>query len=216
MSPLRVVLVDDHSLVRSGIRSLLEKTAEIEVVGEASSSSDALKLIAEIQPDVVLMDIALPDQNGLETMTRVTKQFPQVRVIMLSMHANEEYVWQALQNGASGYLMKDANSAELVAAITAVARGESYLSPTLSKHVTEYIRRAGQEQSSVGRLTPRQREILQLMAQGNTTQQIAQKLTLSGKTVETHRAQLMNRLGIRDIAGLVRYAIRSGLVTSNE
>jgi DNA-binding NarL/FixJ family response regulator len=216
MSPLRVVLVDDHSLVRSGIRSLLEKTAEIEVVGEASSSSDALKLIAEIQPDVVLMDIALPGQNGLETMTRVTKQFPQVRVIMLSMHANEEYVWQAIQNGASGYLMKDANSAELVAAITAVARGESYLSPTVSKHVTEYIRRAGQEQSSVGRLTPRQREILQLIAQGNTTQQIAQKLTLSVKTVETHRAQLMERLGIRDIAGLVRYAIRSGLVTSNE
>jgi DNA-binding NarL/FixJ family response regulator len=172
-------------------------------------------------PDIVLMDIGMSGMNGLEATTRITKEFPNVKVIMLSVHKNEEYVLQALRSGASGYLLKDAGIAELEIAITAVARGETYLSPPISKQViSDYVRRvdieleseeAG-EGPSLERLTPRQREILQMIAEGNTTHDISKTLNISVKTVETHRMQLMERLDIHDIAGLVRFAIKSGLV----
>ncbi|MDR3573080.1 MAG: response regulator transcription factor [Anaerolineaceae bacterium] len=224
MSVIRVLLADDHNLVRAGIRSLIQELSGIEVIAEASDGREALSLIEIHRPDVVLMDIAMAGLNGLEATARVVRDFPEVRVIMLSMHANEEYVWQALRSGAAGYMLKDAGTSELELAIKAVARGETYLSPPISKHVIEdYIQRVGGEpdkEKSEGplsdRLTQRQREILQLIAEGHTTQAIAQELNISVKTVETHRMQLMERLDIHDIAGLVRYAIRIGLVRPDE
>ena len=210
---MRVVLADDHTLVRAGIRALLEKLPDVHVVAEASDGREAVHLVTTTQPDVVLMDIAMPGLNGLEATRRLVKEFPAIRVLILSMHKNEEYVWQALRAGAVGYLLKDADLAELALAITAVTRGETYLSPPISKHVIrEYVQRVGGEETGLEQLTPRQREILQLIAEGHTTKMIAQRLGLSVKTVETHRVQMMERLDIHDIAGLVRYAIRMGVV----
>jgi DNA-binding NarL/FixJ family response regulator len=216
MTMIRVLLTEDHTIVRAGIRALLENLEGVEVVGEAGDGREALRLVEIHQPDIVLMDIAMSGLNGLEATMRMSKEFPDVRVIILSMHASEEYVLQALRAGASGYLLKDAGTAELELAIRSVGRDETYLSPAVSKHVVaDYVRRVGGEPSSLERLTRRQREILQLVAEGQSTQEIAQMLSISVKTVESHRAQLMERLDIHDVAGLVRYAIRVGLVTPN-
>jgi DNA-binding NarL/FixJ family response regulator len=213
MNPIRVLLADDHALVRAGIRALAQNLAGIEIVAEAVDGRDALALIKTHQPDLVLMDISMAGLNGLEATARVAKEFPNVRVIILSAHANEEYVWQALRSGAAGYLLKDAGTAELELALNAVARGETYLSPAVSKHVVaDYVRRVGGEPRTLELLTPRQREILQLIAEGQTTKEIARTLHISVKTVETHRMQLMERLDIHDVAGLVKYAIRTGLI----
>lgn len=214
---IRVLLVEDHALVRAGIRSLLQNLEGIEVVAEAGTGREASRLVELHQPDVVLMDIVLPDTNGLEVAAAVVKRFPQTRVIILSMHSNEEYVWQALHAGAAGYLLKNSSTSELEVAIQAVSRGESYLSPPVSTHlVHDFTRRARGEPSSLESLTPRQREILALVARGYSTQQIAQELSVSPKTVETHRRQLMQRLDIYDIASLVRYAIHAGLLLPGE
>ncbi|MFN2226165.1 MAG: response regulator [Anaerolineae bacterium] len=214
MSLIRVLLADDHMLVRAGFRALLESLPGIQVVAEAGDGREALALIAEHQPHVVLMDIAMPGLNGLEAVGRVSEESPHVRVIILSMHANEEYVLRALRAGAAGYLLKDALPDELEMAIQAAAAGESYLSPAVSRHVAEYVRRTGEaEGCAFERLTPRQREVLQLVAEGHTTQSIAHVLGLSTKTVETHRANLMKALDIHDIAGLVRYAIQQGVIS---
>ena len=221
MKPTRVLLAEDHALVRAGIRALLQNLTGVQVVAEASDGREALRLVKTYQPDVVLMDIAMAGLNGLEATARVTKEFPAVRVIILSMHSTEEYVAQALRAGAAGYLLKDAAAAELELAVTSVARGETYLSPAVSKHViADYLRRAGGgaargdegTPSPTALLTPRQREILQLIAEGHSTKEIAALLHLSVKTVETHRMQLMARLDVHEVAGLVRYAIRVGLV----
>ncbi len=211
MNPIRVALVEDHALVRAGIRALLQQIPELQVVAEAGSGEAALQLIAQQQPEVVLMDINLPGLNGLETASQIVQQFPAVGIILLSMHASEEYVMQAMQNGVRGYLLKDAGVPELEAAIKAVAAGDSYISPAVSKHLMGYLRRVN-ESAPTATLTPRQREILQLIAEGKTTQQMAQQLQISVKTAESHRAQLMERLNIHDVAGLVRYAIRTGIV----
>jgi DNA-binding NarL/FixJ family response regulator len=214
MKPICVLLAEDHALVRAGFRALLENLPGIQVVAEAGDGREALRLIETHRPDVVLMDITMPGLNGLEAAARVASEFPYVHVIILSMHANEEYVLQALRAGAAGYLLKDADPAELEMAVTAVARGETYLSPPVSKRViADYVRRVGDESSSLVRLTPRQREVLQLITEGHTTREIARILDVSVKTVETHRTQLMERLDIHDIAGLVRYAIGVGLVS---
>ena len=224
MNPIRIVLVDDHTLVRAGMRALLDQMAGIDVVAEASDGREALRLLGPIRPDLVVMDIAMRGLNGLEAASQMKKDAPQIRVIILSMHANEEYVIQALHAGAMGYLLKDAATAELEVAVRAVARGETYLSPVVSKHViTNYLQRVSggeegglhQEPSIGDALTSRQREILQLIAEGSTTREIAETLHLSVKTIETHRSQLMDRLDIHDIAGLVRYAIRTGLIASD-
>ena len=217
MKPIRVLLADDHTLVRAGIRSLLENMEGIEVIAEAGDGREALRLVTTHRPDVVLMDIAMPGLNGLEAAARIAKKFPNVRVVILSMHVNEEYVLQALRAGAAGYMVKGADAAELEIAIRAVARGETYLSPMVSKHVvTDYIQRISGETSPLELLTPRQREVLQLIAEGYSTKKIARTLKISVKTVETHRMQLMERLDIHDIAGLVRYAIRIGLVKPDQ
>ncbi len=213
MEQIRVVLVEDHDLVRAGIRSLLESMAGVHVVAEAGDGESAIELVEQYRPDLVLMDIALPGMNGLAATARLTGQFPEMRVIVLSMHVNDLYVSQALQAGALGYILKNASFTELEQAVRTVARGEAYLSPPVSKHLAmDYIRRARGEPSSLEQLTPRQREVLKLIAEGRTTQQMADTLGVSVKTVESHRAQLMDRLEIYDVAGLVRYAIHMGLV----
>jgi DNA-binding NarL/FixJ family response regulator len=216
MEAVRVLLVEDHDLVRAGIRSLLGTMSGVTVVAEAGDGESALELVEQYRPELVLMDIALPGANGLVTTARITEQFPGVRVIMLSMHVNDLYVSQALQAGALGYILKNASFTELEQAVRTVARGEAYLSPPVSRHLAmDYIRRARGEPSSLEQLTPRQREVLKLIAEGRTTQQMADTLHVSVKTIESHRAQLMERLEIYDIAGLVRYAIHMGLVMPN-
>jgi len=216
MKPIRVLLADDHALVRAGFRALLQSLPDMEVVAEAGDGREALRLIGLHQPDVVLMDIGMPGLNGLEAAARIVEESPHIRVIILSMHATEEYVLRALRAGAVGYLLKDAGTAELELAVRAVVRGEMYLSPAVSKHViAEYVQRVSSEPNSFEQLSPRHREILQLIAEGQTTKEIAQTLGLSVKTIETYRTQLMERLDIHDIAGLVRYAIRMGLITSD-
>jgi DNA-binding NarL/FixJ family response regulator len=217
MKPIRVLLVDDHDLVRAGIRSLLRDLACIEIVAEACNGREALCLCQTHRPDVVLMDIIMPELNGLNATAQLATISPNTRTIILSMNANEEYVLQALRAGAAGYVLKNISPLVLEQAIRAVARGETYLCPTVSKHViAAYLQRNDRgEISSLERLSPRQREILQLIAEGNSTKEIARNLNLSAKTVEMHRTQLMAALDIHDIAGLVRYAIRMGLITSD-
>lgn len=210
---VRVLLVDDHTLVRAGLRALLVSLPDVDVIAEASNGRDAVEAAAHHQPDIVLMDIHMPELNGLDAAARISRELPGVRVIILSMLGNEEYVAQALRSGASGYLMKDADACELAIAIKAVMRGDTYLSPEAARHATTLAKRAGAPPPT---LTPRQREILQLIAEGASTKEIAQKLNLGVRTVETHRIQIMDRLQIRDVAGLVKYAIRTGLIRADQ
>ncbi|MBL8339708.1 MAG: response regulator transcription factor [Rhodoferax sp.] len=214
MSRLRTLLADDHTLVRAGLRKLLESIPDVEVVGEASDGLMLLQLALQLQPQLVLMDIAMPGLNGLETTARLMRQQPDVRVIILSMHQNEEYVRQALRNGAVAYLLKDAATLELELAVKAVLRGETYLSPAVSRGiVSDYVQRLRADDQPGDSLTPRQREVLQLVAEGHSTKEIARRLDLSVKTVDTHRSQLMKQLDIHEVAGLVRYAMRNGLIS---
>jgi DNA-binding NarL/FixJ family response regulator len=216
MSSIRVVLADDHTLFRAGIRSLLNELESIQVVGEASNGHAALQLIEAHHPDIALLDIGMPELSGLEVAARLAAAATPVRVIILSMHANEEYVLRALQAGAAGYMLKDADSSELSLAIKAAMRGEIYLSPAISRQVVAgYVQRTGAGDDPLGRLSARQRETLRLIAEGRSTQEIAAQLQISVKTVEKHRAQLMERLEIYDVAGLVRYAIRVRLISSD-
>ena len=213
MGKVRVLLVEDHTLVRAGFRALLEKLEGVQVIGEVSNGRAALKVSKELQPDVVLMDIAMPEMNGLQATGRIRQECPNTKILMLSMYTNEEYLKEALRAGAAGYLLKDADRTELELAIKTVWRGDMYLTPAVAKFtVNAYCRKDDPDPGPLGRLTGRQREILQLIAEGCSTKQIAQRLDLSVKTVETHRAQLMDRLEIHDIPGLVRLAIRTGLV----
>jgi DNA-binding NarL/FixJ family response regulator len=188
---------------------------EVEVVGEASNGREALELIRLHLPNLVLMDIAMQNLGGLEALPRIVKKFPAVKVVILSAHANEEYVIRALRSGASGYMLKDAATVELELVVKSIAQGKTYLSPSISRPVIDsYLQRVGGQLSPLDQLTARQREIVQLIAEGKNTKEIAHTLTVSVKTVEAHRLQLMARLNIHDVAGLVRYAIRSGLVSS--
>jgi DNA-binding NarL/FixJ family response regulator len=210
---VRVVIAEDHALVRAGMRALLQKIDGIEVVLDVGDGWEAVKAVQKDPPDLVLMDIAMPGLNGLDATARIVRESPTTRVMLLSMYANEEYFRQALQVGASGYLLKGAELAELEIALKTVARGETYLTPAVAKYAIEVYR--GKSEGSSGpltKLTMRQREILQLIAEGQTTKDIAQRLSLSVKTVETHRSQLMERLDIHDVPGLVRFAMRVGLV----
>lgn len=216
MKTTRILLAEDHNLVRAGIRSLLGRLEGMEVIAEASDGREAVKLARQQKPDLVLMDIAMSGLNGLEATRRICADSPDVRVLILSMHANEQYVQQALKAGASGYLLKDAATEELHLAVQAALRGQTYLSPRISRHlVDDYLSREG-DGAPLDRLTPRQREILQLIAEGRSTREMAEWLHVSVKTVETHRAQLMERLDIHDVPGLVRFAIRCGLISAEE
>jgi DNA-binding NarL/FixJ family response regulator len=213
MSRLRVMIVEDHALVRAGMRALLEKIDGIDVVSAVGDGWEAVKAVQTDAPDLVLMDIAMPELNGLDATSRIVKESPATRVILLSMHANEEYLQQALQSGALGYLLKGAELAELELAIKTVSRGESYLTPAVAKYAIEaYREKSDGPTGPLAKLSMRQREILQLIAEGHTTKDIAQRLNVSVKTVETHRAHLMERLEIHDVPGLVRFAVRVGLI----
>jgi DNA-binding NarL/FixJ family response regulator len=212
--PIRVLLADDHTLVRAGIRALLEKLPGMEVVGEADDGREVVELVKVQRPDVVLMDISMPGLNGLEAAARIAKEFPEVRIIILSMHNNEEYYWRALKAGAAGYLLKKAATAELETALQRVINGEVYLSQEISKRLLKKLPLNGiaDRKSPLEQLTSRQREILQLIAEGQNTKGIAEILKVSPKTVEYHRMKLMTTLNVYDIPGLVRFALRVGLL----
>ena len=214
MPKIRVLLADDHKLFRAGIRSLLQTLDDVEVVAEAGDGREALRLAAAHRPDVVLMDIMMPNLNGLDAAARIAHAYPHTRVIMLSMSADEDSVLKTLRAGAVGYLVKTADPAELELAIRAAMRGEKFLSSAVSEHVVSVcLNRLDKEQTSLERLTPRQREVLQLVAEGHTTKDIAKRLEISTKTAEAYRGELMRALDIHDIASLTRYAIRTGLVS---
>jgi DNA-binding NarL/FixJ family response regulator len=212
MKPIRVLIADDHALVRAGIRALVEKIEGVVVVGEAGTGSEALELVRELEPDVMLLDITMPDGGGFEVLDQVTRKYPEIKVIVLTVHEAGEYAIRALREGAAGFLPKSAASTELEQAIQTVVRGEVYISPETSRKTLLDYGKGMTKRDLLATLSPRQREVLRLIAEGRTTKQIAQLLEISVKTVETHRAQLMERLGIHDVAGLVRYAIIVGLI----
>jgi DNA-binding NarL/FixJ family response regulator len=205
---IRIVLAEDHKLIRAGIRALLKEVPQTEVVGETGDGQEALQLIKDLKPDIAILDISMPRLNGLDVAARVSKELPGVRMIILSVHTAEEFVSNALNAGVTGYLLKDADPVELGLAIRSVIDGKIYLSPAVTRHV---LKAAAQEE-----LTSRQREIVQLLAEGRSVKEIAKALDISAKTVETHRAQIMQRLDIHDLPGLVRYAIRKGIVQVGE
>jgi len=212
---LRILLADDHLLVRAGIRSLIENIPGASVVAEANNGREAVALARAHQPDLVMMDITMKELNGIDAMVQILALTPAPRVIMLSMHSGEDFVQRAMKSGAHGYLVKDSAPLELPMAIEAVMAGEMYLSPRVSRQVVTGLTHASQPAGagpSIETLTPRQREILQLVAEGKTTKECAFILGVSVKTVETHRADMMERLRIRDLAGLVVFAIRCGLI----
>jgi DNA-binding NarL/FixJ family response regulator len=211
VNPIKVLLAEDHPLVRSGIRSLLDRMTDVQVVAEASDGHEALRLIEEYQPDVVLMDISMPNLTGLEATARVTRNFPKVHVIILSMHSSEEFVSRALASGAAGYLVKTCSASQLEQAIAIVASGKTYLG--LPDVVADAVVHKSAERALLERLTPRQSEVLRLLAEGGSMKSIALSLDISVKTVETHRAELMNRLDLHDIPSLVRFAVKAGLIS---
>jgi DNA-binding NarL/FixJ family response regulator len=213
-------LADDHVLVRAGIRALLEALPGLQIVGEFSDGRAALEGMLKDRPDVAFLDIAMPGLNGIEVAERAAREVPSTRVVMLSMHNTSSHVVRALRAGAAGYLLKDAAADELPVLLRAVSNGETYLSPAIAKHVVDgFLQRNTTEPEAADNpveiLTPRQREILQLVAEGRSTKEVATLLTLSIKTVEAHRSQIMDRLDIHDLPGLVRFAIRTGLVASD-
>lgn len=209
----RILLADDHSLVRAGIRALLQALPGVEVIGETGDGVAALDWVRRTPPDAILLDITLPGLNGLEVAARIGRLGVPTRVLMLSMHATPEYAARAFAVGAAGYLNKDSAFDELAAALDSIFAGRRYLCRAIdADQVEEYSRRVTPGESEIEMLTPRQRQILQMMTEGHGTRAIAERLSLSVKTVETHRAQIMQRLGIHDLPGLVRYAIRHGLL----
>ncbi len=212
MEPVRLLLADDHPLFRAGIRVLIEQIPGFQVVAEAENGDQVLEETLKCKPDIILMDISMPGTNGLEMTVNVLRSFPNVRVIILSMHAEKEYVLQAFQAGAKGYLLKGARPPELELAISAVARGGVYISPGASQHVVTTAVRYAQESDLLKTLSPRQREVLYYIARGEGRQTIALKLGLSAKTVDAYRAQLMRKLDIHDVASLVRYALKAGVL----
>jgi len=220
---IRVLLADDHDILREGLRALLELSGDITVVGDASTGREAVAETERLRPDVVLMDISMPELDGVEACLRIRQHLPEVRVLFLTMHEAEEYFFRALRAGAAGYVIKRTAASDLIAAVRAVARGEAFLSPSMTRVlVTDYTQRATpsgatrRESMPVDdryeTLTSREREVLQLVAEGATNQEIADHLQLSIKTVQSHRATVMEKLGLRDLSHLVRYAVRRGLV----
>jgi DNA-binding NarL/FixJ family response regulator len=206
---MRVLLADDHRLVRAGLRALLDTMPDVEVVAEAADGEEALHLVRELRPEAALVDIAMPKLSGLAVLHQVTAAALPTRVLLLSMYDNDEYVAEAVRAGAAGYMIKDSAVEELGLALQALARGDVYLSPAISRKLAAAF--SGGGRATPG-LTGRQTQILRLIALGQSSKEIARELDLSIKTVETHRTQIMDRLDIRDLAGLVRYAIRTGLV----
>ncbi|HKH71337.1 MAG TPA: response regulator transcription factor [Vicinamibacterales bacterium] len=210
---MRLLIVDDHPLIRAGLRTLLEHTLEQPQVVEATDGREALEIAVRVRPDIVLLDISMPGLNGVDAARRLTTELPSCKVIMLSMHCHEERVAECLRAGATGYVVKEGAVSEVMSAIKAAMHGEVYISPRVPSTVSKLLQRKSDVTSPLQLLSARQREILQLIAEGQSTKEIGYRLNLSGKTVETHRRLLMQRLEIHDIAGLARFAVRSGLVS---
>ncbi len=214
MGPIRILLAEDHHLVREGLRALLEEQGAFEIVAQAEDGAQALTLAAETHPDVVVMDLRMPNLNGLEATGRLRAMDQPPEVIILSQYSRADYVVEALLAGARGYLLKDAVSDELVHAIQTVLAGQRYLSAQLPQdEIDAYVQRREQMPSPLGRLTAREREVLQMVAEGNTNRQVARRLGISVKTVEKHRFNLMEKLDIRDVTGLVRFALMHGIIS---
>src|SRR5580765_1159221 len=210
----KVLLVEDLTLNRSGIKALLEQSGEVQVVGEAADGREAIKLAQKLNPDVVLMDVAMPELNGIEATRQIRKSHPRIHIIMLSIHADRQYIFESLRAGASGYVPKNAAVNELLAAIKSVLSGGTFLSSSLANVVMEnYLRRARGDNplSDLEKLSAREREVLQLIAEGNSSVEIARRLHISARTVDTHRQHVMEKLDIHSIAGLTKFAIRHGL-----
>lgn len=216
MSKLRVLIADDHVVVREGFRALLEAQSDIEVVGEATNGEEAVSQTRELQPDVVLMDITMPGMNGLEATRQIKQLSPDVKILALTMHEGDEYFFKILDVGASGYFVKGGSSAELISALKAVGQGEVFLYPTMTKKLlSDYLQRVrtGDNKERYDGLTNREREVLRLIAEGHTNQEIAKLLVLSIATVQTHRARIMAKLGLRNPTELIKYAVRRGFIT---
>jgi DNA-binding NarL/FixJ family response regulator len=217
MTRVRLLLADDHWLVRSGIRSLLDGMPEFEVVGEAADGVALMALALQLKPDLVLTDITMPGLNGIEVTEQLSQQLPLTKVVILSMHHDRQYVRQILRLGAAGYVVKDAAPAELALALKTVLAGGTYLSPVLSQNVVDdYVKLLRSERQLDIGLTPRQIDVLKLVARGMSTKEVARQLNLSDKTVNVHRGQLMKQLGIHEVTGLVRYAVRTGLISQEQ
>ncbi|MEE2891223.1 MAG: response regulator transcription factor [Pseudomonadota bacterium] len=211
-APTRILLADDHALLRDGLRRLIERIEGVEVVAEAEDGKAVIGKVRDNRPELVLLDVALPLLNGLDACAQIVKRFKGVKVLMVSSHANEAYVLKALQNGAKGYMLKSASAAELEVAIKSTARGKRYLSPEVSGFVIDAVISGEKVDSPLDLLTGRQREVLQLIAEGMTNREMAEHLDVAESTIETHRTNLMNKLDIHDLASLVLFAVRSGLV----
>ena len=216
MQKIRVLVVDDHTIVRDGICALLALVGDIEVVGQAVNGSEALKMVAQLEPDVVLMDIAMPIMGGLEATRKIARDFPKTKVLIITQHDDKEYVFPVIESGASGLISKAAASSELASGIRSVNKGDSFLSPSVAKLLVEnYQRTAGErnQQDPYNQLTEREREILKLLAEGFSTQEMADMLVITRKTVEGHKTNLMTKLGIHNRIDLVKYALRRGIIT---
>jgi len=219
MSVIKVLLAEDHTIVRKGLCSILADESDIEVVGEAENGRDALEKVERLQPDVVLMDISMPVLNGLEATRRIKKQFPDIKILILTMYTNEEYLLQILRSGASGYLLKQGAVNELVTAIRSAYEGASFFSPAIPKpQIEDYRRQIAEatERDPYDKLTGREREIFQLVAEGRSNQEIAQLLCISGRTARAHRRHLMDKLDLHSIAELTQYALRKGVIIPDE
>lgn len=212
---VRLLLVDDHALIREGLRAVLEAGGEMKVAGEASSGLEAIEAFRQLRPDVALLDIGMPDMDGLAACRRIRAEHPDARILVLTVHAEEQFFFEALRAGAHGYVLKRSTGEDLRRAIRAVAQGRTWLSPELAGSLVEdFVSRAreGEGDSALGALSAREREVLKLVAEGHTNAAIAELLSISAKTVQTHRAHAMEKLGLHERTGLVRYAIRIGLI----
>ncbi len=212
---IRILLADDHTILRAGLRMMLNAQPDFEVVGEAQDGRQAIQEAQRLQPDVILMDITMPDMNGIEATRQIKKLLPEIKVLVLTMHEHDEYVFQALRAGASGYMLKEAADTDLISALRVIQNGQFYLSPTAqSVMVGDYLQRVrtGEEKDSYSSLTEREREILKLVAEGYTNNKIAERLIISPKTVDTHRTHVMDKLNLHSRAELVKYAMRRGLL----
>ncbi|MDO8689189.1 MAG: response regulator transcription factor [Dehalococcoidia bacterium] len=218
MEKIRVLIADDHAIVRAGVRLLLESQSDMEVVGEAVDGHAAVEMVRDLEPDLILMDVAMPNMNGIEATQLIKERFPGVQVLALTMHEDERYFFRILQAGASGYVVKGASPADLLAAVRAVAQGQAYLYPSVAKQLLDdYLKRveAGEERDSYDGLSEREREVLRLIAEGRTSRSMADQLVLSVNTVERHRANIMGKLNLHSRAELIKYAIRKGLISVN-
>lgn len=215
--PMRILLADDHTIVRQGLRKILEESRDWQVVGEAGNGRDAVRLALELQPDVAILDIGMPLLNGIEAARQIARRLPDTRILILSMHSDEAYIIQALEAGAKGYLLKDTADADLLGAVAAVMRGKSFFSPAVARvMLDDYVRRL-RDRGIVDRydtLSEREREIFQLIAEGKTNKEIAEILGVSPSTIETHRGHIMEKLDVHSAVGMVLYAVRKGIIST--